>query len=66
MAEPRRLSAQKVHEKLESGEDVLLVCAYEDDAKCRQYHVDGAISFRELQSRLPALSKDQEIALYCA
>jgi hypothetical protein len=66
MAVPKRVSAEKVLQELESGDDVLLVCAYEDDAKCRQYHVDGAITFRELQSRMPSLSKEQEIALYCA
>ncbi len=65
MAEPQRISAQEVRRKVQSGE-ALLVCAYDDEEKFRSLHLEGAISFREFQSRLPSLSKGQEIVFYCA
>ncbi len=65
MAEPQRISAQEVRRKVQSGE-ALLVCAYDHEEKFRSLHLEGAISFREFQSRLPSLSKGQEIVFYCA
>ncbi len=65
MAEPERISAQEVRRKVQSGE-ALLVCAYDDEEKFRNLHLEGGISFQEFQSRLPSLSKDQEIVFYCA
>lgn len=44
----------------------LLVCAYEDEAKCRQLNLDGAMSLRAFQARVPTLAKDQDIVFYCA
>ncbi len=65
MVEPQRINAQEVRRKVQSGE-ALLVCAYDDEEKFRSLHLEGAISFREFQSRLPSLSKGQEIVFYCA
>ena len=65
MAEPERISVEEVRRKLKSGE-VLLVCAYDDEERFRSMHLEGAISFQEFESRLPSLSKDQEIVFYCA
>jgi hypothetical protein len=42
----------------------LLVCAYEDEAKCRMLNLDGSISFASLQSRAASLPKTQEIIFY--
>ncbi len=58
-----RISPQEVRQGLESGR-LLLVCAYEDEARFRRMELEGAISFQEFQSRLPSLSKDQEIVFY--
>ncbi len=63
MAEPKRASPEEVHQKLKSGK-ILLVCAYEDEAKFKQMHLEGAISLNEFKSRLPSLAKDQEIVFY--
>jgi hypothetical protein len=63
MIEPKRVSPEEVYQKLKSGE-VLLVCAYEDETKFRQMNLQGAISFNEFNSRLPSLSKEQEIIFY--
>ncbi len=63
--EPARLSADEVREQVQAGR-ALFVCGYEDEEKCRQYHLEGAMSFKEFSSRLPSLSRDQGIILYCA
>ncbi len=65
MAEVNRVTAQEVHQKLQSG-NILLVCAYEDDDRFRRVRLEGAISFNEFTSRLPSLPKNQEIVFYCA
>jgi rhodanese-related sulfurtransferase len=65
MVEPKRVSAEEVHEKLKSGK-AILVCAYEDESKFKKVHLQGAISLSKFQSKLSSLSKDQEIIFYCA
>ena len=65
MAEPGRISAEEAYKKLTAG-TAIVVCAYEDENKFKTFHLEGAISFDEFKSRLPALSKDQEIVFYCA
>ncbi len=65
MTAPERIGPEEVHKKLKTGA-AILVCAYEDDEKFKTLHLEGAISFNEFKSRLPSLSKDQEIAFYCA
>ena len=49
-----------------SGGDALLVCAYDDDAKCDRIRLEGAITLKQLQAQAGALSKDREIIFYCA
>jgi hypothetical protein len=63
MADIRRIDAQQAHAKAESKQ-ALLVCAYEDEAKCRMLNLDGSISFTSLQSRAASLPKTQEIIFY--
>ena len=65
MAEVERISAEGARPKVQSGQ-ALLVCAYEDDAKCATMRLDGAITLSELRRMLPSLPKDREIVLYCA
>jgi hypothetical protein len=63
MKEPERITPEEVHQKLKAGK-VLLVCAYEDEAKFEKMHLQGALSFSEFKSKLPSLAKDQEIVFY--
>ena len=63
MVEPKRISPEEVHQKLRAGK-VLLVCAYEDEAKFEKMQLEGAISFNEFKKKLPSLAKDQEIVFY--
>jgi rhodanese-related sulfurtransferase len=65
MAEPVRLPPEEVREKITSAE-ALLVCAYDDEDKFRDNHLEGALSLAEFKSELPALPKDKEIIFYCA
>jgi hypothetical protein len=63
VTEPKRITPEEVHQKLEAGK-VLLVCAYEDESKFRKMRLQGAISFNEFKSKIPSLPKDQEIVFY--
>ena len=65
MAEPGRISAEEAYKKLKAG-TAIIVCAYEDDNKFKTFHLEGALSFNEFKSKLPSLSKDQEMAFYCS
>ena len=65
MSEPLRVTPQEVYQKLQLGE-LLLVCAYDDEEKFRMMRLEGAISLSEFRSRVPGISKIQEIVFYCA
>ncbi len=65
MAEPERISAEEAYRKMKAGTGVV-VCAYEDENKFKTFHLEGAFSFNEFKLKLPSLTKDQEIAFYCA
>ncbi len=65
MATVERISAEDARRAVTSGR-ALLVCAYEDDAKCRQMALDGAISLSEFKSQEGGLGTEREIVFYCA
>ena len=65
MTEPIRISAKETRKKMLSG-DAVLVCAYDDEEKFKKMHLQNGISFHEFKSRVPSLSKNQEIIFYCA
>ena len=65
MPEPERVTPKEVHQKLESS-TILLVYAYDDETKFKQMQLQGAISLNEFKSKLPSLTKAQEIVFYCA
>jgi hypothetical protein len=65
MADAIRITPEETYQKLRAGK-ALLVCAYDNEERFRNLQLEGAISFSELRAKLPALSKDQEIVLYCA
>jgi rhodanese-related sulfurtransferase len=65
MNELKRISPEETRQKISSGK-ALLVCAYEDDAKFAKMHLEGAISMKELRSRISSVSHEQEIIFYCA
>lgn len=63
--EVKRIPPLEVKARVNAGE-ALFVCAYDDEEKCRQLRLEGAISLKELEPRLPSLSESQEIIFYCA
>jgi hypothetical protein len=63
MAAPKRISAEEVRSKLQSGK-ALLVCAYESDAKFRDTALERAISFSEFEKRKASLPRDVELVFY--
>jgi hypothetical protein len=55
---------QDAHWKSRAGK-ALLVCAYGEEEIFGIMKFDGAISLEAFKSRLPSLSKDQEVVFYC-
>ena len=64
MISPVRVAPKEVYQRLKAG-TTLLVCAYDDEDTFKQRQLEGAISLKEFKSRLPSLSKEQEIVFYC-
>ena len=65
MKKPKEIDPTQAREKVRAGR-ATLVCAYDDEAKCRKLMLDGAISMTQLRRTLPERSKDEELILYCA
>ena len=65
MVETKRIPVKDAYQKVKSGK-ALLVCGYDDDAKFKALRLEGALSLREFEARLPKLPKEQEIIFYCA
>jgi hypothetical protein len=63
MTDIERISPQQAYAKVRSKQ-ALLVCAYEDEAKCRRLDLEGSISFTSFKSRVQSLPKSQEIIFY--
>ncbi len=64
VSEPRRVTPGDVWSRLQRGDPVLLVCAY-NAADCNGTHVNGSLTLEELRSRLDLLSRQQEIVFVC-
>lgn len=64
MGQAPLIDAQETRRKVESGE-ALLVCAYDDENKCRQMHLEGAIHMQELEDKLSEIPRDKELIFYC-
>jgi hypothetical protein len=67
MDDVRRVTPEEAHQRVESGQ-ALLVCAYEDEARCRQLHIGDALTMEELRRLLERDQKarDRELIFYCA
>ena len=63
MPDIERISAQQAHAKTKANQ-ALLVCAYEDEAKCRMLNLEGSISFTSFKSQAQSLPKSKEIIFY--
>ena len=65
MTDPIRISVEDARQNVSAGA-ALLVCAYDDDEKFKNNHLQGAISLNNFRTKLPSLSTEQEIIFYCA
>ncbi len=65
MTELIRVPPVEAKQKTTFG-SALLICAYDDEQKFKNNHLEGAISMAEFRSKLSILSKDQEVIFYCA
>lgn len=64
MTDPIRISVEEARQKASAG-SALLVCAYDDDEKFKNNHLQGAISLKDFRAQLPSLSTEQQIIFYC-
>lgn len=64
--EPNRVTVGEVRERMKSPGGLLLVCAYDDEEKCRSLGMSGLMSLQELRSRLSTLPPEQEIVFACS
>ena len=65
MPDIERISVEEAHRKV-GAHQALLVCAYEDEAKCRAVNLHGSISLTDFQTKAASLPKDREIIFFCA
>jgi rhodanese-related sulfurtransferase len=65
MEQIERITVEEARQKVQANQ-ALLVCAYEDEAKCRMVNLDGSISLTSFQSKAGSLPKSQEIIFFCA
>ena len=65
MADIERIPVDEARRKTKANQ-ALLVCAYDDDAKCRMINLEGSMSLTTFQSRAGSLPKTQEIIFFCA
>ena len=65
MPDVERIDAAAARRKVQSGQ-ALLVCAYEDEAKCASMRLEGAVSLGEFRRMLGTVPKDREVIFYCA
>jgi hypothetical protein len=63
MSDIERVSPERVREKVQSG-NALLVCAYDDDGKYGRMRLDGSIALSEFKSGISGTAKDREIIFY--
>lgn len=59
-----RISPEEARSKALAG-NAILVCSYKDE-RCEGKILDGALTRREFEEKMPSLSKEQEIIIYCA
>ncbi|GAB4350478.1 MAG: hypothetical protein Kow0099_34050 [Candidatus Abyssubacteria bacterium] len=64
MPDIARVTPQEAKPRVESGE-ALLVCGYEDEQKCMNIRLKGALTLGELGAKLASIPKDKEIIFYC-
>jgi hypothetical protein len=65
MKKPKGIDPTQAREKVQAGR-ATLVCAYDDETKCKKILLDGSITMTQLRADLDRRNKDEELILYCA
>ena len=63
--EIERVSVEEARREVESGR-ALLVCAYDDEEKCRKLRLENSVSLHDLQRRVESVPHNQTLIFYCA
>lgn len=61
----QKIEPEEVRAEVSSGK-ALLVCAYVDQEKCRNYPLTNALSLTDFKAQEGSLPKDRKIVFYCA
>lgn len=64
MKKPKDIDPTQAREKVQDGR-ALLVCAYDDESKCKKVLLDGAMTMSQLRTTLAKRNKDEQLNLYC-
>jgi hypothetical protein len=64
-AEVERIGVAQARREVEAGR-ALLVCAYDDERKCRELRLENAIALHDLQRRVDSVPHNQALIFYCA
>lgn len=64
MTEADRITPEDARIEIQGGR-AILVCAYEDEEKCKRINLEYGITFKQFMELKPGLPKDQEIVFYC-
>lgn len=64
LAMPVAVHVEEARELFEE-KNAVLVCAYDDDGKCRKLGVEGSIPMSEFRSKVDRLPKTQPIVFVC-
>jgi hypothetical protein len=65
IGDANRVTPSWVRDRRTGPDPALLVCAYDDDAKCRSMFIPGSITLNELIPKAGSLPKDQQLVFYC-
>lgn len=65
MSKTRSIDPQTARDKVRSRE-AILVCAYDDEDKCRELRLDGALTLTQFLHTLDDRDRRDEIIFYCA
>jgi hypothetical protein len=60
-----RIGVEEARRKV-TADEAVLVCGYEDDAKCARIRLEGSIPLARFDTQAASLPKDREIIFYCA
>ena len=68
MRDVPRITVEELLDAKSRDPDLLLVCAYDDEEKCRGLKIDDALTLDQLEARLASvpLPKQVPLVFYCA